>query len=276
MADRELDFVSQLRLVWARRWVVVATAVCTGGLGLLYVLMVPATYHSEVTVTAAEKDGMLGSAGGGVSQLAGLASLAGVRLGTAGGAEREARAILESRNLAEQFVARNKVADELYRKEKSPPSEWRVVNRFRNSVLSIQDDVRKGTITIVVEWHDATVAAKWANDYVAMANEIIRRRTLDESARNFDYLNAQLAKTNVVEMQKVLYSLIENETKTLMLANARQEYAFRVVDPAVAAERPARPKFALTLLLSVAFGLVVGVAIAYLMELLSAQPARGP
>jgi hypothetical protein len=40
----------------------------------------------------------------------------------------------------------------------------------------------------------------------------------------------------------VLYNLIESETKTLMLANARVEYAFTVVDPAVVPGATCQPQ----------------------------------
>ena len=55
---------------------------------------------------------------------------------------------------------------------------------------------------------------------------------MTDSSRNIQYLKDQIAKTDVVQLQGVMYSLVEAEMKTLMLANARSEYAFTVVDPA--------------------------------------------
>jgi len=55
-----------------------------------------------------------------------------------------------------------------------------------------------------------------------------------------------------------MYDLIEQETKTLMLANARTEYAFTIVDPAVAPEVRIQPKRTLMAL----GGLVAGLLIA--------------
>jgi LPS O-antigen subunit length determinant protein (WzzB/FepE family) len=39
----------------------------------------------------------------------------------------------------------------------------------------------------------------------------------------------------------MLFSLIEEQTKTLMLANVREEYVFKTVDPAVVPERKSKP-----------------------------------
>jgi uncharacterized protein involved in exopolysaccharide biosynthesis len=59
-----------------------------------------------------------------------------------------------------------------------------------------------------------------------------------------------------------MYSLIESETKTLMLANGRVEYAFAVVDPARIPEHRERPKRSLMAATGLALGMVVGVLVA--------------
>ncbi len=69
-------------------------------------------------------------------------------------------------------------------------------------------------------------------------------------------------------MQRVMYSLIENETQTLMLANARAEYAFRVVDPAVAPEVRSSPNRTLIVLSGGVLGLFIGTVLAFAINLL--------
>jgi uncharacterized protein involved in exopolysaccharide biosynthesis len=49
-----------------------------------------------------------------------------------------------------------------------------------------------------------------------------------------------------------------------MLASVRQEYAFRVVDPAVVSEKPSWPNRPLFAVLGFALGLVVGTLVAVL------------
>jgi LPS O-antigen subunit length determinant protein (WzzB/FepE family) len=108
------------------------------------------------------------------------------------------------------------------------------------------------------------VAARWANAFVALANELVRTKAREDSQRNVDYLNEQVAKTNVVELRRVLYNLIESETKTLMLANARIEYAFTVVDPAVVPAVRVSPKRTLIVLTGFAIGFMLGVFVVWI------------
>jgi uncharacterized protein involved in exopolysaccharide biosynthesis len=84
-----------------------------------------------------------------------------------------------------------------------------------------------------------------------------------ESKASITYLNDQIAHTSDIEIQRVMYNLIENETKTLMLANATPEYAFTVVDPGVPPELRSSPHR----ILMIGFGLLLGVFIGALVAL---------
>ena len=94
------------------------------------------------------------------------------------------------------------------------------------------------------------------------APEALRAR--EDAQRNVDYLNEQVAKTGVVELRRVLYNIIESETKTLMLANARVEYAYTVVDPAVVPAQRVSPKRTLMVASGFLIGMVVGVLTAWI------------
>ena len=151
---------------------------------------------------------------------------------------------------------------ELFLKPKKKPTLWQAVDKFQKAVLTITDNKRDGTVAITINWTNPHTAARWANGFVALANEFLRARALNDARRNIDYLNGQIAHTNAVEVQKVMYNLIENETKTAMLANGRIEYAFAVVDPAVAPEVRTSPKRTLMVLIGLILGGLAGIAVA--------------
>ena len=213
-----------------------------------------------------------GSLSGQLGGLASIASMAGVNLDSASGADRESKAILQSRSLVEEFVKRNDLLNVLLPDSKKPPSMWLAVKNFKEGVLTIHDDKRTGLLTIDVDWKDPTVAARWANAFVALANERIRTRAIDQATRNIDFLNKQIPQTSVVEVQRSIYNLIENELKTLMVANARAEYAFTVIDPAVPPERKLSPKRSLYALFGVFLGFCIGLLTAYVRSV-RARPA---
>lgn len=236
-----MDLVDLWRLLWSYRWLLILCGGVFGAIGVALALTTKPVFSGE-TVVAEVRDDRISGGAGLAGQIGGLASLAGVNLFNGGADDRNAVATLRSRFLAEEFIKRHKLEPILNKNAKAPTVLWDTVTDFREGVLKVREDKRTGLTTVVVEWTDPALAARWANDYVALANELIRGRVIAESTRNVDYLNAQIAKTNVIELQRVMYSLIETETKTLMLANARREYAFRVIDPAVEPRKRVRPK----------------------------------
>jgi len=209
------------------------------------------------------RDKGMGNAASLTSQLGGLAGIAGLNLGFGNEMNRESKAVLNSRRLIEEFIERNNLIPVLYPPPAHRPTLWRAVEQFRRGILSITEDARKGVTTVAIEWRDPAVSARWANEFVALANQRIRSRALDDSNRNIAYLNEQIAHTNVVELQRVMYNLIENETKTAMFANSRAEYAYTLVDPAVPPEIRAHPKRTLILLLGGLIGLILGGVVAF-------------
>jgi len=60
----------------------------------------------------------------------------------------------------------------------------------------------------------------------------MRRRAIEEAETSLRYLNRELEKAKSVEVQQAIYRLIETQVKKIMLANVREEYAMRVIDPA--------------------------------------------
>jgi LPS O-antigen subunit length determinant protein (WzzB/FepE family) len=120
------------------------------------------------------------------------------------------------------------------------------------------------------------VAARWANGLVALANELIRTRAIDESTRNIAYLNRQLEQTNAIELRTALYDIVKNETKTLMLANGRTDYAFETVDPAVPPERKVGPHRAMMTLVGLAIGGVLGTIIAFIRNRIRRHRSGAP
>ena len=77
---------------------------------------------------------------------------------------------------------------------------------------------------------------------VKLTNATLRDRAIAESNRNLSYLNAQLEKTSVVELRQAIYRLIETEVKSVMIAEGSQEYAFKVIDPAVIPQDKIKPQ----------------------------------
>jgi uncharacterized protein involved in exopolysaccharide biosynthesis len=263
--ENEIDVVAFFWTAWDHKYLVLAVSLLCGIIAAVLALTATPMFRSQVVVTLVHDTGGVGGSGGLMGQLGGLASVAGLSL-NANGPDAERTAFLASRGLAEAFVRRYNLVPLMNATSKDHSSEWYAVERFKRTVLDEHEEKIKGTTTISIEWRDPIAAARWANDFVSLANELLRDRAIQESSRNIEYLNKQLEKTNAVEMQRVMYELIESETKSLMWANGRREYAFTVVDPAVPPEMRSSPHRTVMVLAGLFIGGFIGSLIAWVRK----------
>jgi uncharacterized protein involved in exopolysaccharide biosynthesis len=272
VSDDGIDLIGLWNVVWGRRYLIAALTILSGLVAVVLALTAEHIYRSEVVITQVSDSGM-SALGGLTDQLGGLAALAGVNLASGSGQRQDAPEVLKSRHLVEEFIKRFDLIPILLPKS-DDPTLWFAVLQFNNEVLDIREDRRTGTMTVAIDWRDPAVAAQWANEFVALANEMIRGRASNDATTNLEFLNKQLEQTSVVELRRVIYNLIENETKTLMLANARKEYAFSVVDPAVPPELRISPRRRVMVMVGVMVGLVLGALAAFGLDARTRLRAR--
>jgi uncharacterized protein involved in exopolysaccharide biosynthesis len=264
------------------RWIagiIGATIGCTCALVAGFVMQ-PA-YRASIVLTVVRDNDRVDLASSIGLQLGSLASLTGIG-GGASNDRAEAVSLLGSRYLARNFIERYKllpvIADGMrgpMSLSDEPPTLERAVKSLGSDVIAIDDDRRTGIIELSVTWLDREVAADWANRYVALGNEIMRRRAVSTAESRKKYLLEEIDKTGVATLREVLYRMIENQVRTAMMANTREDFAFKVVDPAVTPDLRAkvRPRRALMALAGLLLGALVGVAVVALQDSVRSRAA---
>lgn len=111
--------------------------------------------------------------------------------------------------------------------------------------IGIKRDAKAGIVTITLEFYSPVLVQQWLTAMVAELNDYMRAQELERSKRSIDYLQKQIEQTDVAELQKVFYQLIQEQTKKAMLAEARNEYVFSTIDPAIVPEEKSAPSRAL-------------------------------
>ena len=81
----------------------------------------------------------------------------------------------------------------------------------------------------------------------------------------------QAAKTSIAEMREVFYTIIEDQTKNNMVAEASPECAFSAVSPSMIPGEKSQPKRALTCVLGTLIGGLLGVLVTLLRNYVSAK-----
>lgn len=135
-------------------------------------------------------------------------------------------------------------------------------------IIAIERKPRQGLINVNVRWKDPVVAAEWANAVIADLNSVLRDRAIAQARKRIAYLNRELDKTSVIPLRQAIYRLIETETRTIMVAETRSDYAFKVIDRAIPPkfDSPIRPKRGLLIRTTALMGFVIAVLAAILRD----------
>lgn len=270
--DNEINLYILIQLIWENKLWIFITALMSAAVAWSIAARIPDVYRSEVLLAPVSEE--RGAAMGGLAgQLGGLAGLAGIDLG--GSSINKATLgleVLRSRAFLIRFIQDNELLVPLLaakgwdsvakkwifdeskydankrqwvRHVKPPrtvqPSELEAYKELTR-LLSVSQDKKTQIIRISIESLSPVLAKEWAEKLVFDLNEHVRSRDVEEAQRSINYLQKQLSATAVAEMRNILFQLIEQQTKTIMLAEVRAEYVFQVIDPAVIPEEKAGPK----------------------------------
>jgi uncharacterized protein involved in exopolysaccharide biosynthesis len=151
------------------------------------------------------------------------------------------------------------------------PSSWEAFRKF-DLVRSVNRDRRTGIVTLTILWRDPQVAAAWANHILARANQQIRTRAIEDAERNLHYLADQLKETDSMELRNALFKLSESEQRKRMLATVRPDYAFEVIDRAVAPEQRASPHRTVLVISMGILGIFLGLGVVTMRALGRSRP----
>ena len=271
---REISLLS-VGAFLARHWRAVSVCVLLfGALSAVLAFTVHPKYRAELIASPAGGGNGLSDMAG---SLGGIAALAGITVGAGNKRAEESIEYLRSQEFTRQFIERHALMPVLYASRwDANRQQWKgevptiaqAVKRFTKRVEQITEDRRTGLVTVAIIWRDRNLAAQWANQLVAEADDALRRRAVAELTRSIAYLNEESAKAVSVELRSAVYKAMETELKDAMLARTRDAYAFKVLDPAYVRDAddfdsPNRP---LWITLGCGFGLLVGVTFAALRQ----------
>jgi len=265
--DDEIDLKELGQTLWHGRWLVaVITGLCVA-IAVAYALLATEWYKADVVLVPAGKK----SAGGGsLAQLGGLASLAGIDIPGADGGE--PLAVLKSNAMIRSFVEDEHLMPVLFADKIDPNTgrfkdtgkkipDLRDATKMFETIRVITEDKKSGTVTMSIRWKDPDTAAQWANEIVRRLNDRMRTQAIQDYQKSIEYLQQEMGSTSVVSLQQSIGRVLEGEMQKMALARANDEFAFKIIDPAVPPKQRDSPKRTLIVLVAGLVGMMIGAMI---------------
>ncbi|TVK95909.1 lipopolysaccharide biosynthesis protein [Shewanella algae] len=296
MRDDEIVLRELFSVIWQGKWLIAGVTLVFAVASVVIALMLPNIYKSEVLLAPASEEQGAGGLAGLASQFGGLASMARINLGGSGSSNKTQLAIevLKSRQFIGDFIEKHQILPELmavdkwnmtdnalsfepdiynsqsktWVREVKPPFQPKPslleAHKAFSKILVVNEEKESGMVKLSIEHQSPFIAKQWVDWLVADINLTMKERDVAEATRSTEFLNKQIELTNVADIRAILYKLVEEQAKTIMFAEVRDEYVFKTIDPAFIPEEKAKPKRALICVLGTMLGGMLAIMIVLL------------
>lgn len=143
-------------------------------------------------------------------------------------------------------------------KKNDAPHIWDGLRRL-NSIVKVNNNVRENTITISVDFPDPVMAAKMTNYFLTTLNDYMTSEAKRVARINMKYLEQQVDKTADPFIKQKIYTLIAQQIETSMMAEVKENFAFKIIDPPKEPDQKIKPNRASMVMLSFVVSLFLGI-----------------
>jgi hypothetical protein len=272
-AEKEFSFKDIFMAIWTNRFLIIIFPLFVGSMTALYNLTLPDIYRAEVILATADSKTQSPS-----TASSGLAAMAGISLPS--GTDNKTLIAIEtvkSKKFISEFLIRHEAlpalmapiswdstedileVGEYHGSIQQATKQWKSI--FYVEKLSQVQPFVLMTITHI----SPTQARDWLVYIVEDLNKSLSERDVAEVKESIKYLEEQINNTNVSDLKELFYGMIESQTSKAMLAEVRSEYAFRVIDPAIAPEVKHSPHRAVITLQSVIYSFIAIIVLSVML-----------
>jgi len=145
------------------------------------------------------------------------------------------------------------------------PDLWDGLRKLENTVR-IRNDQKWNSITIAVTHPDPDAAAKIAEHFLTALNDYMSSEARRVALVNRKYLEDQLNTTADPLIRQNIYNLIAQQIERSMTAEAKENFAFRVIDPPRVPDKKFKPQRAEIIVKSLFAALFFSVIMAFFLE----------
>jgi len=286
--NNNLDINNLVKILYLDKSIIFASIVFFFLTSSVYTYFIPNLYKSSVLVIGIDEN--QNNIADLASNYSSLANLAGINLNIESDKITTAIGILDSRKFVNDFVENKniviplmaandwnlktnelKIDSSLYDVKNKKwvrdvtyplsvkPSKQEIYRHWIKNVFSIEQNDKNNFIKLNITYFSPFLAQEWATWLIEDINNHMRNIDLNEAQNSINYLNKALLETESKELESLIYNLIETNIKKIMLTKSREDYVFKVIDPAIAPEMKSSPMRFLIIVMSSVFGFFVGV-----------------
>lgn len=277
----EIDIKELVGIFWEGKKIILFLSTLVAISAITFSLLLTNHYRSESILIFKDS-----KSSGSLSQISGLASLAGIGIPNTGNQSMtEVMEIIKSRNFVRHLLTFEEILPSLmaaksynistkellfdseiydaeskvWKREVSPnkpsePTYLEVHKKYLTEILTVNEDSVTGVVSIRVEHISPIFAKEFLELIIREANDIKRQKDIETSNKALIFLKQELSRTPLLEIKESINQLIENQLETQMMAKVNEEYVLAVIEPPFIPEKKSKPNRSLIVVLTTAFG----------------------
>lgn len=272
-----------IQILWKQRVLVIILTSIFAMSSVVFALILKDYYQSESLLVATKSPDA-----GGVSQFAGLASLAGIGVDGSGDPVTEIIELIRSREFvkhlisfdgvlegimaAKKFDSKNKklLYTDNFNQESNTwllkPTYLQAHKKYRDKLLDISQSKRTGVVSIKIEHLSPIFAKELLQLIINEANSLTRKRDLESTNLALAFLKDELSKTALIEIRQSINTLIESQLERQMTARINEDYILIAIEPPFIPDRKSRPHRARICIIITLIGAVMSLMIVLIRD----------
>ncbi len=287
-SEDEIDLLELAKTIWKGRKLIIWTALALTLTTVVISLFMTNIYTARAIIkpTSQSQSGSKLSALAG--QFGGLASLAGIAMPSSASST-EIVALLESNILKKEVIENyqllpvllpdqwdersktwkqpgislnplkliSKITSGESNKEQGILYMWDGIRKLED-IVNVNYNVKEDIITISVDFPDPEMAAKIVNYFIITLNEHMSSDAKRMALVNREYLEKQIQETSDPIVRQKIYNLIADKIEMMMMAEVKEGFAFKILDPPMAPDKKSKPKRAQMAVVAFILSLFIG------------------
>jgi uncharacterized protein involved in exopolysaccharide biosynthesis len=268
----EINLLDYLKVIWKNRiWIALVVIVVAGATAAASLLMTP-IYEAKAVISPATTKPSESTGINAIASQFGVAAPASTNMS-------EIANLLRSNILRERILVKHNLFPVLF-SDKSP--RWKTEEekmwagiRFLETAIRINPVQKDNIIQITADFKDPKVARDLINFILMELIEYMSSEAKRVAETNKRYLESQLDKTADPFIKTKLYSLIAQQIETSMMAEVKENFAFRLVDPPRVPDRKISPKRTQMVAVALTASLFLSIFLAFAREYVENARKRG-
>ena len=186
--------------------------------------------------------------------------------------------LLNSNILMEKVIKRFNLLPVFFKEglKENPSADitWRAIRDLKG-IFKVKHNQKDGTIELSAEYKDPKIAADIINYILIELTDYMSSETKRVAETNKRYLESLIDKNSDPFIRQRIYALIAHQIETSMMAEVKENFAFKIIDPPRVPDMKIKPKIRMNIMLSFIVSLFLGIFIAFLREYIGKVKAGG-